>query len=158
MKGSVNFMLKISFKLEPVTGKKRIIYVDDVFESNFDYDELTTDLCKGIIKEIDNSEVVSSNLIQSPTLDAIPPDLLSTGCKCVLLTTYLDEMFVSSMLGDNCLNALLKISDTKDIYLSVITTLLFNKEHFKGHKIYSIEENRLINDIYDYIELENKYQ
>ena len=55
------------------------------FQNQYRDDWLTKPLSKEIIQDVDKSEVVSANLIDSPVLGAISPKELSGGVKTLLL-------------------------------------------------------------------------
>jgi hypothetical protein len=111
-------MLKVLFGK---TGEDVITYPDDYFNHTFRKEWLNDDFVKGIIKEIDNSDVLSVECIMSPVLGQIPPTKLSGGAKTlILLYKNSKEDFDGLMIdlisiGDNCTDLLLKIGRMKDI-------------------------------------------
>jgi hypothetical protein len=49
-------------------------------------------MVRKVIKGIDNSDVIEGEMIKSPVLGAIPPQLLSEGCKAVILMDVLENL------------------------------------------------------------------
>ena len=71
-----------------------------------------------LIKEVDNTEVLSGYCLQSPVFGQIPPDKLSGGVK-TLIMLYKDGIRVNlTKIGDNCQRGLLEIAKRRDIYVS----------------------------------------
>lgn len=89
------------------------IYNTSVYFKNTYKDEwITSELSKAMIKDVDKSEVISANLINSPVLEMIPPTKLSGGVKTLMLIAYdRKHVFNASNCGDNCAKWILKIAD-----------------------------------------------
>ena len=69
-----------------------------------------------MIKDVDKSDVIGPNLIQSPVLGPIAPTLLSGGVKVLILMLKDDKfMYNISNCGNNCAKWILEISKHKDI-------------------------------------------
>lgn len=143
-------MLYVTFKRSYKTDRVLLFPASDVFESVFDTEELTKDICKEIIKSIDNSEVVDANFIISPILGSISPSQLSGGSKAVLLALTEDQMISSLNLGDNCVKPLLKVSELKDVYVQCVSDLYIPNELFFEYQVYSLDKNRLFRDFIDF--------
>lgn len=101
---------------------------------------------KEIIKNIDRSNAVKDEYIESPVLGAIPPQKLSGGCKAVILMEVLDKSHVyATKCGDNCVSDILKIAKEKDVEITLHHVMEF-PEHFEammmesGKKVTSMEE------------------
>ncbi|WP_035764659.1 DUF4869 domain-containing protein [Butyrivibrio sp. NC2002] len=117
--------------------KDNYIYDPDTFFNNQYFDDwLTTPLSKEMILDIDKSEVVGPNLIQSPVLGPIPPERLSGGVKTLILIDNDDEhIFNASACGNNCAKWLLKIAETKDITVRLGYLMDFGREPFAIHVV-----------------------
>lgn len=99
-------------------GKNYIYDPDTWFNNQADRKWLVDDLSKEMIKDIDQSEVISENLIQSSKLGPIPPQWLSGGVKTLILIDHdQDHVFNASACGDNCAKWLLKIGERKDVLI-----------------------------------------
>ena len=55
------------------------------FKNTYEPEWFESDLAKKIVKDIDNSDVLSGECINSPVLGQIPPERLSGGVKTLLL-------------------------------------------------------------------------
>ena len=65
---------------------KNSIYNTNVyFKNSYEPEWLDAELAKKMIKDIDDSEVLSGECINSPVLGQIPPERLSGGVKTLLL-------------------------------------------------------------------------
>ena len=75
---------------------KNSIYNTNVyFKNSYEPEWLDAELAKKMIKDIDDSEVLSGECINSPVLGQIPPERLSGGVKTLLL--ILNEQIGFSM-------------------------------------------------------------
>lgn len=64
---------------------------------------LLEDLPRQMIHDVDKSEVISENLIQSSRLGPIPPQWLSGGVKTLILIEHDNQhVFNASACGQNC--------------------------------------------------------
>ena len=83
---------------------KNSIYNTNVyFKNSYEPEWLDAELAKKMIKDIDDSEVLSGECINSPVLGQIPPERLSGGVKTLLLIlNEPDRIFNASTCGDNC--------------------------------------------------------
>mgnify|MGYP000024111938 CR=1 FL=1 len=89
-----------------------IIYGDEsnCFKNTYEPEWFETELAKQIVREVDDSEVLSSECIQSPVLGQIPPERLSGGVKTLLLILNEPEkIFNASTCGDNCAKWILEM-------------------------------------------------
>ena len=85
-------------------------YFRNVYNDRWIMEELT----KQMIKGVDQSSVISENLIDSPFLGPIGPNQLSSGVKTlILINKDSKHIFNASNCGDNCAKWLLKIAEKK---------------------------------------------
>lgn len=150
-------MFYLTFNRELDTGRTLLCPASPIFESIFDFENLTTDLAKMIVREIDKSEVISANLIQSPVLGPISPLQLSGGCKAVLLALTEDQMISSVNLGDNCMEPLLKVSEIKDVYVQCTCPLFMPDRLYEEYQIYSLDKNRFLTSARDFLVVQADY-
>ena len=76
---------------------------------------ITDDWGRRVIKDVDKSDVVSENLIQSPVLGAISPIQLSGGVKTLLLIAHeKNRVFNASTCGDNCAKWILDLAQKEE--------------------------------------------
>ena len=101
------------------------------FKNTYEPEWFETELAKQIVREVDDSEVLSSECIQSPVLGQIPPERLSGGVKTLLLILNEPEkIFNASTCGDNCAKWLLKIAETEDRTINLRHLMKFEVEPF----------------------------
>ena len=86
------------------------------FKNTYQPEWLMEARTKEMIRDVDKSEVVGPNLIQSPVLGPIPPERLSGGVKTLILISHVPEkIFNASKCGDNCAKWLLQMGKKRDI-------------------------------------------
>lgn len=75
---------------------------------------------KEIVKEIDNTIAIKDSYLESPVFGAISPDMLSSGCKGLILLQVMDDInLYATRCGDNCVPQLLRIAQEKDIRITL---------------------------------------
>lgn len=125
---------------------------DSIFATSkyfdYDYEEewLDDPLVREMIRDIDKSEVISSECIQSPVFGQIPPTKLSGGVKTlILILKEPDKVFYASQCGDNCAKWIIEIAKRKDITINLRHIMDFSGTEFSaviantGEKITDIE-------------------
>lgn len=128
-------------------GSKYIYNPDSYFDHWYDSNWLVKDLSKEIIKVVDKSEVIGPNLIQSPVFGAISPDRLSGGTKTLILIDNDNEhIFNATHCGNNCAPYLLKISENKD----VTVTLEYIMDFGTDFEIKILNTGNIVNNFDDY--------
>lgn len=101
------------------------------------------------LRVIDRSEVLFEEALKDYKGRGISTMMISTGCKTLCCIYFHPDMiFYGSLLGDNCLPFLMRISDTKDITLVFEHYAVFKPEHFTDHIMMCNGER--IMDIDDY--------
>jgi hypothetical protein len=110
-------MLKILFGEVAGAVYHPPIYFDNQYEDEW----ITNPLSVQMIKDIDQSEVVSAHLIQSPVLGSIPVKDISGGVKTLILMAFdqSGKIFNASACGDNCAKWILEISKHKDLTINL---------------------------------------
>lgn len=108
------------------------IYNTEVFFKNTYEDQwLLDDFAKRVIKGVDASDVIDSQLIKSPVLGMIPPTNLSGGTKTLLLIKNCPEkVFNASTCGDNCAKYILELAKEKDVTINLRHIMNFGKAKF----------------------------
>lgn len=127
------------------------------FINQYEDDWLETDLAKKMIKDIDKSEVVGPHLIQSPVLGPISPRELSGGVKTLLLLAFdkSGKIFNATACGDNCAKWILKISQDKDVTISLHHSMNFGNGEYaikilnNGRIVHNQEE--WLDVVYDFL-------
>jgi len=107
-----------------------------------------------MILDVDKSEVVSENLIQSSRLGPIPPQWLSGGVKTLILIDHdQSHVFNASACGGNCAKWVLEIGKEKDILIRLGYPMDFGVGTFdlfienNGHLVHNMKD--LMNEIVD---------
>ncbi len=129
------------------------IYFNNTYEDSWITDELTSEM----IKDVDKSDVIGANLIDSPFLGPIPPERLSGGVKTlILINNDPNHIFNASACGDNCAKWILEIAKTKDITIRLGYLMDFGDEPFEvkiantndiAHNLAELNEKVLINHL-----------
>ena len=135
----------------------KAIYNTAVFFKNDYEDEWIVDpLVKEMIRDVDQSEVIDSGVIDSPVLGKIPPTGLSGGVKTLILVLFEPQkVFNASTCGDNCAKWLLKIAETEDRTINLRHIMDFGMEDFQiyientGTVVHSMKE--LVEIAVDYV-------
>ena len=85
-----------------------------------------------MIRDVDKSEVVSANVIESPVLGSISPLMLSGGAKTLMLVKFdRKHVFNASTCGDNCAKWLLRIAEDRKVVVNLHHVMDFGKDDFK---------------------------
>lgn len=125
------------------------------FDNTYDDSWFVSDLVKRIIKDVDKSDVLSANCIQSPVLGQITPSKLSGGTKTLLLMLYDDShVFNASMCGDNCAKWILEIAKTKNLTINLLHTMNFNTVSFEAR---ILNDGNVIHNVDEYLDEAFKY-
>ena len=121
-------MLNIYFGEMPEAIYDTSTYFKHVYRDEW----ITEPLSVEMIRDVDRSEVVSSNLIQSPVLGAISPVQLSGGVKTLILINKDDKhVFNASKCGDNCAKWILKMGEKKKKVINLRHLMDFGDGEFK---------------------------
>ena len=104
------------------------------FRNTYEEEWVNNDLSRAMIKDIDKSEVLSGEAIDSPYLGVIPVTRLSGGVlTLILIDNVPDKIFNATQCGDNCAKWLLEMGNKKDITVNLEYVMDFGKEPFKIH-------------------------
>ena len=96
------------------------------FKNSYESEWFDSELAKEIVRDVDHSDVLSGECIQSPVLGQIPPERLSGGVKTLLLMlNEPDKIFNASTCGDNCAKWILEIGKRQDITINLIHMMDF---------------------------------
>lgn len=116
-------MLYISF----CESEDTVRAIDSYFDFNYLDDWFEDEFVRDMIKDIDKSDVISANCIQSPVLGQIPPTKLSGGVKALILLYKQPELEIyATSCGDNCAKWILEISKVQDIHIVLKHLMHFN--------------------------------
>lgn len=106
-----------------------IVNVNGYFDAAKKKDWFNDPMVKRIIKELDKSDAIKDEYIESPVLGAIPPQRLSGSCKAVILMWVLENPHIyGTKCGDNCAPLILEIAKTKDVLITLHHCMHFPKK------------------------------
>ena len=99
------------------------------FKNTYEPEWMESELAKKMIKDVDDSDVLSGECINSPVIGQIPPERLSGGVKTLLLMlNEPDKIFNASTCGDNCAKWILEIRKQKDLTINLRHMMSFGKD------------------------------
>lgn len=99
------------------------------FKNTYEPEWFESELAKKMIKDVDDSDVLSGECINSPVLGQIPPERLSGGVKTLLLMlNEPDKIFNASTCGDNCAKWILEIGKMKDLTINLRHMMSFGHD------------------------------
>ena len=108
------------------------------FKNTYEPEWLETELAKQMIKDVDGSDVVSGECINSSVLGQIPPERLSGGVKTLLLIlNEPDRIFNASTCGNNCAKWILEIGKQQDVTIKMCIRDRTVKWQRRGHWTYN---------------------
>lgn len=126
------------------------------FKNTYEPEWFETELAKQVVREVDDSEVLSSECIQSPVLGQIPPERLSGGVKTLLLILNEPEkIFNASTCGDNCAKWILEIGKREDVTINLRHMMDFGKDTVFEIKIKNGGE--IVHSMKELIPIASKY-
>jgi hypothetical protein len=118
-------MLKIIFG----NVENSVYHPPTYFDNRYEDEWITDPLSVEMIKDIDNSDVVSAHLIQSPVLGAIPVKDISGGVKTLILMAFdkSGKIFNASSCGDNCAKWINRLGKEKDLTVNLHHVMDFSE-------------------------------
>ena len=109
------------------------------FDINYKTSWLNNELNRKMIKDIDESDVISENIIKSNVLETnIPPQWLSGGVKALICmnSDTSGRIFNLSNCGDNCAKWVFEISKHKDLLVTTHHYMSFSDvEDFEAEMV-----------------------
>lgn len=125
------------------------------FKNTYEDEWITSPLTKEMVKDIDNSEVLDSGVIDSPVLGKIPPIGLSGGVKTlILIANEPDKIFNISTCGNNCAKWILKQAEERDITVNLRHLMDFGNENFD---IKILNTNQTVHSMKEFIPIAGLY-
>lgn len=129
------------------------IYFNNIYEDVW----ITSDYGRLIIKDIDESEVISSSVLKNKWGDTFSPRELSAGVKTLFLLKYKPSNYYNaSNCGDNCIPAILNVAKEQDICIVLYHMMDFSGYEFEA-KIMNGSKSKYVNNMTDYINEASKY-
>lgn len=139
-------MLQIKFGFDKDCIRDIDLYFDNVYDEEWFSDELV----KKMVYDIDKSEVVSKQCINSPVLGQIPPERLSGGVKALICLYKCELAYIDLIVcGENCEKWIKDIAELRDITVGMSGyDLSFEKCGISG---VCLNDKSIINNYHDYI-------
>jgi len=136
--------------------EKEIYHPALYFKNTYEGEWITSELGKAMILDIDKSEVLGQNIIDSPVFGGIGPERLSGGVKTLLLLAFGDteNYYNASACGDNCANWILKIAKSRDITITLHHILKFVN---LNTEIRILNTNEIVTDFRSYATVAMRY-
>ena len=126
------------------------------FDNRYEDEWITAPLSVDMIKNIDQSEVISSHLIDSPVLGPISVKEISGGVKTLILMAF-DEsgrIFNASACGDNCAKWIIKISESKNLTINLRHIMDFGNQDFEA-KI--LNTGDIVHNMLEFVDIAGEY-
>ena len=121
-------MLSIYFGDMPDAIYNTAVYFKNTYRDAW----ITNSEVARMIKDVDRSDVVSANNIQSPVLGNITPLQLSGGVKTLMLIKFDHaHVFNASTCGDNCAKWILSMAQKRKIVINLYHVMDFGEDDFK---------------------------
>ena len=126
------------------------------FDNRYEDEWITAPLSVDMIRNIDQSEVISSHLIDSPVLGPISVKELSGGVKTLILLAFdeSDRIFNASACGDNCAKWIIKISESKDLTINLRHIMDFGNQDFEA-KI--LNTGDIVHNMLEFVDIAGEY-
>ena len=132
---------------------KNSVYYPPTYFDNVYLDEWITDpFSVKMIKDVDQSDVISARAIDSPFLGSISVKELSGGVKTLILMMFdtSGRIFNASACGDNCAKWILEIARKKDLTINLHHVMDFRAcERFEA---FIINTNKKVNSFEEYLD------
>lgn len=137
--------------------KEAIYHPPTYFDNRYEDEWITDPLSVKMIKDVDNSDVVSERLIQSPVLGPISVKEISGGVKTLILMAFDDSgrIFNASACGNNCAKWILEIGKREDVTINLRHMMDFGKDTVFEIKIKNGGE--IVHSMKELIPIASKY-
>ena len=145
-------MLKIHFGSLP----DEIYNTEMYYENQYDPNWVMDDFAKRIIRDIDDSEVISPDVIRNDIFGSFASTELSAGVKTLLLIRNLPKkVFNLSNCGDNCVKYILELAKKQDIKATLHHAMDFGTEF--EVKVINERKRKVITDPIELLMLAHQY-
>ncbi len=125
------------------------------FKNSYEEEWITAPLTKEMVKDIDQSVVLDSGVIDSPVLGKIHPLGLSGGVKTlILLANEPEKIFNVSTCGDNCAKWILKLAENRDLTVNLRHLMDFGEGEFN---IKILNTNQVVHTMKELIPIAGLY-
>lgn len=126
--------------------------IDKFFSRHKKTEWFDNPVVRRIIKNLDKTDVVQGEVLNSPVFGVMSPDRLSTSCKAIIMLETIDGINIyATRCGDNCVPDILEIASRKDITITLHHCMRFPDGGFEAKVI----ETGTI--IHSHLEFVNEY-
>ena len=145
-------MLRIFFG----SHKDEIYNTEVYYQNQYDKSWITSEFAKKIIADIDDSEVIGTDMIRNDIFGTFSSTELSTGVKTLLLIyNQPKQIFNISNCGDNCAKYILEIAEDRDIKVCLHHAMNFGDEF--AVKVINDGKRKIITDPKEFLLLAHHY-
>ena len=126
------------------------------FDNRYEDQWITEPLSVAMIKDVDESDVVSARLIDSPVLGPISPKELSGGVKTLMLMAFDEtgQVFNASACVDNYAKWILEIGKKKDLTINLRHIMEFGAGEFEA---VILNTGQIIHDMGEFVDIAGEY-
>ena len=146
-------MLNIFYGPMPEAIYDTAVYFKNTYSDHW----ITAPLAVEMIRDVDRSKVIGSQIIESPVLGMITPLQLSGGVKTLLLIANdkaNKHVFNASTCGDNCAKWLLKIAEKRKVVVNLRHLMDFGDGSFK---IRVLNNGKIVKNMGELVEAAGEY-
>lgn len=145
-------MLRIHFGNRPDEIYNTEIY----YENQYDKDWVMDEFARRVIRDIDDSVVVSPDVIQNGIFGTFGSTELSAGVKTLLLIrNQPKKIFNISNCGNNCVKYLLELAEDQDITVTLHHAMDFGEKF--SVKVINDRKRKVITDATELLMLAHHY-
>ncbi|MCR5733282.1 MAG: DUF4869 domain-containing protein [Lachnospiraceae bacterium] len=136
--------------------KEHVMHGPSWFRFNFKREWFEDPLVQRMLEDIDKSQYVGGDLIQSDALGPIPPERLSGGLQ-TLIAIYKrpDLIFNATSCGENCSKWLLEIGKKEDVTVNLRYFMPF--DGCEPFEIRILNEDVVVEDMKEYTRIAIRY-
>lgn len=136
--------------------KENVIHGPSWFRFNYRPEWFEDAFVQEMLRDIDKSEFVGGELIQSDVLGPIPPERLSGGLQTLISIYEKPELvFNATSCGENCAKWLLKIGEKQDVEVNLRYFMPF--DGLDPFEIRVINEDKTVLNMDEYTHVAIKY-
>lgn len=121
-----------------------------IFDAEYEPEWLEEPLIKEMIRDVDDSEVISGELIQSPVFGAMPPERLSGGVKTLIMASHdPTRIYNLTSCGDNCAKWIIYLAENRDITMRLGHIMHFSQ--MPEFRVQLLKTGEIVTDVEDFI-------
>ena len=126
-----------------------------LFNNTFREEWFEDPFVKHICKAVDNTDVVSAYQMTNPLFGPVNCKILSGGCRNCILAYETDRIIDATLMGDNCAQILVEISQKKD--LTIMLKYLMNFSSVPNMEAYIMNAKKYVHSYDEYLDVAIDY-